>query len=114
MKKRDIVVIEASAGGVSALEQIVKTLPADFPGSIFVVLHIPPFSPSSLAQILSRAGRLKAVQPGEGEPIEPGKSYVARQDQHLLLEENRVVARKGPEENRFRPSIDALFRSAAG
>lgn len=37
---------------------------------------------------------------------------MALQDHHLLVEKDHVVARKGPKENRFRPSIDALFRSA--
>lgn len=113
MNKRDIIVIGASAGGVSALEQLVRTLPVDFSGSIFVVLHVPPYAPSQLPKILSRVARLKAVHPRDGERIEPGKIYVALQDHHLLVEKECVVVRKGPKENRFRPSIDALFRSAA-
>lgn len=113
MINRDIVVIGASAGGVSALEQLVKALPKDFPGSIFIVMHTPPYSPSKLPKILSRAGKLEAVHPKENEKIEQGKIYVAVPDHHLLIEEGQVVVRKGPRENRFRPSIDALFRSAA-
>jgi two-component system chemotaxis response regulator CheB len=53
------------------------------------------------------------VQPRDGEPIEPGKIYVAANDHHLLLEDDKVMVKRGPKENRFRPSIDALFRSAA-
>src|SRR3954447_215104 len=34
-------------------------------------------------------------------------------DHHMLVENHRVVVKRGPKENRFRPSIDALFRSAA-
>lgn len=113
MAQRDIVVIGASAGGVSALEQLIGSLPEDFPASIFIVLHTPPHSPSKLPQILSRAGKLEAVHPEEKEQIEQGKIYVAPPDRHLMLEEEYVTARKGPKENRFRPSIDALFRSAA-
>lgn len=113
MINRDIVVIGASAGGVSTLEQLVKALPKDFPGSIFIVMHTPPYSPSKLPKILSRAGKLEAVHPKENEKIEQGKIYVAVPDHHLLIEEGQVVVRKGPRENRFRPSIDALFRSAA-
>ena len=113
MIKRDIVVIGASAGGVSALENLVRALPEDFPGSIFIVMHTPPFSPSKLPQILSRAGALEAVHPEDGDKMEAGKIYVARPDHHLLVDENGILVRKGPKENRFRPSIDALFRSAA-
>jgi two-component system chemotaxis response regulator CheB len=53
------------------------------------------------------------VQPRDGEPIEQGKIYVAANDHHLLLEDGKAIVKKGPKENRFRPSIDALFRSAA-
>ena len=111
--KRDIIVIGASAGGVSALEQLVKGLPKDFPGSIFIVLHVPPFSPSKLPIILSRAVNLEVKHPKGEESIEPGKIYVAPPDHHMMIEEGKVVVSKGPKENRFRPSIDALFRSAA-
>lgn len=113
MENRDIIVIGASAGGVGALEKLVQGIPGDFAGSIFVVMHVPPYTPSKLPDILSRAGRLPAVHPEDEEKIEPGKIYVALPDHHLLLEDDHVIVRKGPKENRFRPSIDALFRSAA-
>ncbi|UFH54180.1 chemotaxis protein CheB [Spirosoma sp. KNUC1025] len=113
MAKRDIIVIGASAGGVFALKELVAALPADFKGCIFVVLHLSPHSPSYLPEILSMAGPLKAVHPSDGEPILPGRIYVAPPDHHLLVEYDQVIVKKGPKENRFRPSIDALFRSAA-
>ena len=113
MVKRDIIVVGASAGGLSALRSFVSCLPADFKGSVFIVLHIPPYSDSGLASILSKAGHLKAIQPRDGEVIKPGMIYVAANDHHLLLENSKVIVKKGPKENRFRPSIDALFRSAA-
>lgn len=113
MTKRDIVVVGASAGGITALKDLVKSLPPDFNGSVFIVLHIPPHTKTVLPSILDRAGALKVVQPRDGEPIQPGKIYVAANDHHLLIEDDRVMVRRGPKENRFRPSIDALFRSAA-
>jgi len=113
MAKRDIVVVGASAGGVKALTDFVRSIPEDFAGSIFVVLHVPPSSPSNLPAILTRAGVLKAVHAKDGEEIKPRQIYVAPPDHHLLLEGTKVLVKKGPKENRFRPSIDALFRSAA-
>ena len=110
---RDMVVIGASAGGVAALMELVKSLPADFPAPIVVVLHLPADSPSVLPQLLSAVSALKVRQPQDGEAVEAGVIYVARPDHHLLLEGNRVLVTRGPKENRFRPSIDALFRSAA-
>src|SRR5688500_12382303 len=113
MSKRDIIVVGASAGGITALAQLVKSLPQNFTASVFVVLHIPASSPSNLPAILSRSGLLDAIHPKDGEQVKSGRIYVASPDHHMLLEGNRVLMKKGPEENRFRPSIDALFRSAA-
>jgi len=113
MVTHDIIVVGASAGGVTALKDFVQSLPKDFMGSVFVVLHIPPYSESRLAWILSNAGPLEAVQPQDGDRIKPGTIYVATNDHHLLVEDNKIMVKKGPKENRFRPSIDALFRSAA-
>lgn len=73
MTTRDIIVVGTSAGGVIALKEFVKSLPMDFAGSIFVVMHIPAYSVSELPSILSKVGPLKAVHPKDGEEIEPGK-----------------------------------------
>lgn len=113
MTKRDIIVIGASAGGVAALKEFVKSLPADFGGSVFIVLHIPAYSQTRLPWILDEAGALNAILPQDGDPILPGNIYIATNDHHMILEEGRIIVRRGPKENRFRPSIDALFRSAA-
>lgn len=113
MATRDIVVIGASAGGVETLLQLVKTLPGDFPGSIFIVQHLAPTFKSELAHILNRAGSLKAVFPRDGDKVKGGHIYVAPPDHHLLVEADKITVARGPKENRFRPSIDALFRSAA-
>lgn len=45
--------------------------------------------------------------------MKPGQIYVARPDHHLLVEGDVIGVKKSPRENRFRPSIDVLFRSAA-
>lgn len=113
MAKRNLVVIGSSAGGITALKELVSTLSADFGASIFIVQHLSPHSPSFLPDILTHAGPLKAVHPRDGESIRPGQIYVALPDHHLLVEHDRMIVKKGPKENRFRPSIDALFRSAA-
>jgi two-component system chemotaxis response regulator CheB len=112
MAKRAIV-IGASAGGVEALKEVVAGIPADIKTPVFVVLHIPPFVRSNLPEILSSVGPLPAVHPEDGARIKPGFVYVAPPDHHLLIGDSHIAVKKGPRENRFRPSIDALFRSAA-
>ncbi|MBW3128048.1 chemotaxis protein CheB [Hymenobacter profundi] len=112
-QRRDIVVIGASSGGVAALLALVQTLPADFPAPIFVVQHVGADSQSILPQLLDRVSALSAKHAQDGEAFAAGTIYVAPPDHHLLLENDRVLVKRGPKENRFRPSIDALFRSAA-
>jgi two-component system, chemotaxis family, protein-glutamate methylesterase/glutaminase len=113
MPGHDIVVVGASAGGVETLIKLVEKLPADLPASVFVVLHIPAQNPSLMPEILSRSGQLKAVHPMDDEAIQQRCIYVAPPDLHLLVERGRVHLLRGPKENRHRPAIDPLFRSAA-
>jgi two-component system chemotaxis response regulator CheB len=108
-----LVVIGASAGGIQALLELVGALPTDFPAAVCIVTHLPAHPHSRLPDILSRAGPLPASHPEDGERFQAGHIYCAPADHHLLIEGDLLLIRRGPTENRFRPSIDALFRSAA-
>jgi two-component system, chemotaxis family, protein-glutamate methylesterase/glutaminase len=108
-----VIVLGASAGGVESLREVVNGLPETLSAAVFVVLHIPPYQESSLPEILNFTGSLLASHPKDGAKIKAGHIYVAPPDHHLLIESGRIAITKGPKENRFRPSIDALFRSAA-
>jgi two-component system, chemotaxis family, protein-glutamate methylesterase/glutaminase len=110
---RDIIVVGASAGGVEALVSLVDGLPADLPASVFVVLHVRASRTSGLARILERRGDLEAAAPTDGEPIRPGRIYVAPADNHLLVKPGFVRVVRGPKENGRRPAVDPLFRTAA-
>ena len=109
----DIVVIGASAGGVTALQRIVQALPRDLPVSVFIVLHLHPESKSMLELVLARDSQLPVSTPVDGEPIKRAQIYVAPPNHHLTVERDRVRVTLGPLQNRHRPSIDVLFRSAA-
>jgi len=76
-------------------------------------MHEPAYQPSHLAYILSRAGPLPALHPEDGAKIKPCTIYVAPPDHHLLIDDGYLVVERGPKENGVRPSIAALFRSAA-
>ena len=114
MPQRDLVVIGASAGGVTALQQLIHELPADFPAAILIVLHISRESSGLLPDVLVHAGRLPARNATYDEPIRNGHIYVAPPNRHLLVGPGRrIQIGHGPKENRFRPAVDPLFRSAA-
>jgi two-component system, chemotaxis family, protein-glutamate methylesterase/glutaminase len=113
MTTKDIVVIGSSAGGVDALCRLCAALPADLPATIFVAQHISPSAKSLLPQLIARSGPLPALTPVDGQAFERGHIYVAGPDHHLLVRPGQMLVRRGPYENRTRPAINPLFRSAA-
>ena len=113
MLEYNIIVVGTSAGGVEALTYLVKNLPADLNAAVIIVLHVSSHSTSVLPKILSRAGNLPVSHAQDGEAIVHGWIYVAPPDYHLLVEEGYLRLTRGAKENRSRPAIDPLFRSAA-
>jgi two-component system, chemotaxis family, protein-glutamate methylesterase/glutaminase len=108
-----VVVVGASAGGIDALRSLVAALPPDFPAALCIVLHTSPQSPGVLESILGRVSTLPTALARTGAPLRPGHIYVPPPDHHLLVEPGALRLTRGPRENRFRPAIDPLFRSAA-
>jgi two-component system chemotaxis response regulator CheB len=113
MEKRNIIVIGASMGGFKAFKKIVQDLPPDLDASIFIVWHMSPNTSGVLPTVLNKQNTIYAAQAHDKEPILSNRIYVAPPDHHLLIEEGRVRVTRGPKENRFRPAVDPLFRSAA-
>jgi two-component system chemotaxis response regulator CheB len=111
MNTRDIVVIGASAGGLVALQHVLQNLGPDFPGSVFIIMHIGPGN--RLTRVLERATALPLATAQDGEMITAGRILLAPPDHHLLLNGNRILLSRGPKQNGHRPAIDPLFASAA-
>jgi two-component system chemotaxis response regulator CheB len=112
MVKR-LVVVGASSGGIEALRTLAAGITRHFSAAVCVVLHTSPQSPGILDAILNRASVLPAITAASGMRLEGGRIYVAPPDHHLLIEPGVLRLSKGPKENRFRPAIDPLFRTAA-
>jgi two-component system chemotaxis response regulator CheB len=111
---RNIIVVGTSAGGLEALDQLVGQLPTDLAASVFIVQHMSLHN--SGEPLLRRLSRHQAFQPKlatDSERFKPGRIYIAPPDSHLLLKKDRMLVTKGARENRYRPGIDPLFRSAA-
>jgi two-component system, chemotaxis family, protein-glutamate methylesterase/glutaminase len=113
MEPRNIIVIGASAGGFDAIKKLVAQLPANLNAAIFIVWHMSPDVYGVLPDVLNRLGTVPAANAVDMESIEPNRIYVAPPDRHLIMEKDRVRVTRGPKENRFRPAVDPLFRSAA-
>lgn len=113
MQTRDVIVIGASLGGVEALTSLAAKLPRDLDAAVCVVQHTHDSSPGLLAAILTRSGPLPAVTAEDGMAAERGRIHVAPPGRHMLLTAAGIRVAFGPRENRSRPAIDPLFRTAA-
>ena len=113
MSARDLIVIGTSAGGVEALQVIARGLPGDLPAAVLIVMHSSADGPYLLPDILRKVAALEVAQTVDAATIEHGRVYVAPPDHHLLVEGTRIHLSRGPKENRSRPAIDPLFRTAA-
>jgi len=111
--RQRVIVIGASAGGFEAFKKIISGLPPSFSTPIFIVWHMSPDVRGILPQVLNRVNTIPAAHAYHNEDIKPGRIYVAPPDHHLLIEDGKVLVTRGPKENRFRPAVDPLFRSAA-
>lgn len=109
-----IIVVGASAGGMSALIEMVANLKTGMDASVFIVLHLSKTSISDyLVHKLQPHTYMQCELAKDGEAIEKDRIYIASPNYHLLVKKNKVILGEGPQENRWRPSIDVLFRSAA-
>jgi two-component system chemotaxis response regulator CheB len=109
-----LVVIGGSAGALTPLTTITRALPSELPATVCVVIHLPDDSPSELAAILARSGRLRAAFADDGDPLQPATIAVASPGSHLLVQDGHLRLSPGARENRARPAIDPLLRTAAG
>lgn len=111
--KHPIIVVGGSAGSIGVLSDILAQLPRTIGAAVFVVVHLQRHVPSKLTAVLSRVSVLPVCEATDQQKIQPGQVYVAPSDYHLFLERNNMLLVRGPLENRMRPAIDVLFRSAA-
>jgi two-component system chemotaxis response regulator CheB len=109
-----IIVIGTSAGGMEALDSLIGQLPTDIGAAILVVQHLAPQnSGHALIQRLGRHRAFRCALAANEEALVSGRIYIAPADAHLLVKRDNVLVTKGARENRYRPGIDPLFRSAA-
>jgi two-component system chemotaxis response regulator CheB len=112
----ELVALGASTGGPSALVDILRGLPRDYPLPILLVLHIgAPFG-VGFAEWLDGQSPIRVMEAKDGEPLpRPGEARVvmAPPDQHLVVRHGRLRLTADPERHSCRPSVDVLFESIA-
>jgi two-component system chemotaxis response regulator CheB len=114
LKGIEIIAIGGSVGGIKAVSEILKSLPADFPIPIVIVLHRLRNVSSSLQSVIQDSTELRIKEADEKETITPSCAYIAPANYHLLIEEDRTFALDYSETVKYsRPSIDLTFECIA-
>jgi two-component system, chemotaxis family, protein-glutamate methylesterase/glutaminase len=109
-----VLVVGASAGGLNSVTELCAQLKEEMNLAVFVVVHLNPSSLGSIVlQRIQRSTSYKCQEAEDGKPIESNHIYMVLEDSHLLVKKGKILLGDGPPENRWRPSIDILFRSAA-
>ncbi len=111
--RRSILAIGASTGGPKAVMSIVRSLPADFRGTVFVVQHIASGFARGLAQWLDMECPLPVRLAESGQIPREGEVIVAPTDCQMLLDGERLILTDSPPVNCCKPSIDVFFTSLA-
>jgi two-component system chemotaxis response regulator CheB len=115
VRRYDLVVMAASAGGVQALQAVLSVLPVDFPVPIAVVQHRSTRLPNLLVRVLARHTPLTVKMAEPSEAMQPGTVYLAPPDLHLSVQSDGTLALSGGQKIRHvRSSANPLFESAAG
>lgn len=108
-----VIAIGSSTGGIDALFAILPALPENAP-PVLVVQHLPPTFTGSLVKRLNGVCAMKVVEAHDRAPIERGTVYIAPGgDRHMVISGKSIRLVEGDRISGHRPSVDALFRSAA-
>jgi two-component system chemotaxis response regulator CheB len=111
---RNIIVIGASAGGFPIINKLLAGFSGKEDAAFIAVVHMSRKSNSGIiANTFQKNTALKCTVASDGMEIKKGHLYLALPDHHLMLKDSTLRINQGPHENKYRPSIDVLFRSAA-
>ncbi len=111
------IAIGISTGGPQALEYLLAQLPADFPGAIVVVQHMPEGFTDMFARRLDDMCALRVKQAQSGDQLQAGRVFIAPGSRHMTVKHlpmgDVVVLNDEAPVNGHRPSVDVLFQSLA-
>jgi two-component system, chemotaxis family, protein-glutamate methylesterase/glutaminase len=112
-----IVGIGVSTGGPQAMEYLLSQLPADFPGTIVVVQHMPDGFTDMFARRLDETCSLRVKEAQSGDLLQRGRVLICPGSRHMRVKRlplgDIVVLSDDPRVNGHRPSADVLLRSLA-
>ena len=111
------VLIGSSTGGPRLIEQICKTLPAEYPHAVCVVQHMPTDFTANFAKRLNTLSNVEVVEAENGMELKKGRVIIAKGGKHLhfrkKLKSYSVSLASNVRERFFTPSVDEMFFSAS-
>ncbi len=111
-----ILAIGASTGGTTAIESVMRRLPANTPGTV-IVQHMPAGFTRSFSERLNQICPMRIKEARNGDAVVPGLALIAPGNHHMLLERSgarfQVRLKGGPPVHHQRPAVDILFYSVA-
>lgn len=112
-----VVAIGVSTGGPNALQYLFSQLPAEFPGSILVVQHMPDGFTEMFARRLDETCAVRVKEAQSGDLLLAGRVLICPGNRHLKVKKlplgNVAVLSEEAAVHGHRPSVDVLFRSMA-
>src|SRR5207249_7799586 len=112
-----IVAIGVSTGGPHALQYVLSQLPADFPGSIVIVQHMPEGFTEMFARRLDEICGIAVKEAQSGDLWLAGRALICPGARHIKIKRlplgDVAVLSDDPRVNGHRPSADVLFKSLA-
>lgn len=108
-----VIGIGASAGGITALQELFSALPPKIGAAVVVILHLDPTHASELAQILQLRTAMPVSQVSGRMPVEADHVYVIPPDRRLMISGSDIATAPFDEKRGQRAPIDLFFRSLA-
>lgn len=114
---RDVVAIGVSTGGPPVVQQILSSLPEDFPASIVIAQHMPAAFTGPFAKRLDSVSKISVKEAESGDVLKPGHAFVAPGGRHIVLDQKvsrvDVVVTDKPADALYKPSANVLISSVA-
>jgi len=115
-KFNKLVLIGASTGGPSLIEEILSSLPANYPHPICIVQHMPEGFTANFAKRLDKISQIEVVEAKSGELLTPAKAIIGKGGRHMHFAKKAsgaIMVKLVPNTMKrfFVPSVDEMFLS---
>ena len=109
-----IVCVAASTGGPATLMRLVPTFPADFPGAVLLIQHMPAGFTAQFVEQLAAVAAVRVKEAEPGEPIFSGTIYVCPGSHHLRVSPaGRILLEDRPRVAGHCPCADLAMETLA-